>query len=351
MKTQTKRKLAFIDHSFHKMTRSSEFFQKILCREYVITVFFDEGWQGGPEINPNEINAGNFDVVLFWQAPPSAPNILRLSCENIIWIPMYDNEQQRSCLGWRALRRLGLKVICFSKTLYETTQRFGINSLYVQYFPKPCKQAVTYGMPRVFLWQRVNEIGWPLVKRLLAGNKVEKIVLKADPDPSHIFDEPGNKDVREFNIEVERDLKIADGASNDDYLRLLSSCNVFIAPRLSEGIGLSFLEAMALGMCVVGPNRPTMNEYVSSGNTGFLFDPERRDPIDLADFAGCGSRARARAASGWTEWQASLPVILHFIAEPTCKRRSLGSTVPFLLLWGFDRVVRKAKMLIRRWGW
>ncbi len=348
MKTPAKKKLAFIDHSFHKMTHSSEFFQEILRHEYAIRVFFDEGWQGGPEINPHEINAGNFDVVLFWQALPSPRNILRLTCENIIWIPMYDNERQRSGLGWRALHRLGLKVICFSKTLYETTQRFGINSLYVQYFPKPHEQEVAYGMPRVFLWQRVNEIGWPLVKSILAGNNVEKIVLKADPDPSHIFDEPENKDVREFNIEVERDLKIADGTSYDDYLRLLSSCNVFIAPRLSEGIGLSFLEAMAMGMCVVGPNRPTMNEYVSPGNTGFLFDPERHDPIDLADFAGCGSRARAWIANGWTEWQASLPAILDFIAEPISKQHSFGSTFPLFLLWGVDHVVRKITKLIER---
>src|SRR6266700_1085419 len=106
MKTPAKKKLAFIDHSFHKMTHSSEFFQEILRHEYAIRVFFDEGWQGGPEINPHEINAGNFDVVLLWQALPSPRNILRLTCENIIWIPMYDNERQRSGLGWRALHRL-----------------------------------------------------------------------------------------------------------------------------------------------------------------------------------------------------------------------------------------------------
>jgi hypothetical protein len=47
MQTRTKKKLAFIDHSFHRVTRSSEFFQEKLRCEYEIAVFFDDAWRGG----------------------------------------------------------------------------------------------------------------------------------------------------------------------------------------------------------------------------------------------------------------------------------------------------------------
>ncbi len=333
------KKLAFIDHSFHKATQSTGFFQDILSREYEVTVFSDDAWQGGPEVDARAVNAGNFDVVILWQAIPFARNLLRFTCKNLLWVPMYDAEWQRSGLGWRALCRLGLKVICFSKALYETTRRFGLNSYYVQYFPEPSTQAVSYSSPRVFFWQRINQLDWPLVKHILAENNIAKIVLRDDPDPGHVFTEPDYDDVEKLQIEIVRNLKVGGGTRRGDYLQLLSSCNVFIAPRLREGIGLSFLEAMALGMCVVGADLPTMNEYISSAENGFLFDPERPAPIDLTGFAECGRRARATIAHGHQQWRASLPSILKFISEPSTREISYWTTI-LLLLWDLARRLR-----------
>ncbi|PJF26433.1 MAG: hypothetical protein CUN52_15815, partial [Phototrophicales bacterium] len=39
--------------------------------------------------------------------------------------------------------------------------------------------------------------------------------------------------------------------THDDYLALLSRANIFITPRKVEGVGLTFLEAMASGCCVI----------------------------------------------------------------------------------------------------
>jgi glycosyltransferase involved in cell wall biosynthesis len=341
MQTRTKKKLAFIDHSFHRVTRSSEFFQEILRYEYEITVFFDDAWRGGPAVDPRIINAESFDVVLFWQSLPSPFNILRLTCKNLVWVPMYDSEQYRSPISWRALRRLGLKVICFSEALYEITRRFKLSSLYAQYFPEPLEQIVRHEGIRVFLWQRVNKIDWPLVKRILTANHIDKIVLKADPDPNFAFTEPTAEDIERFGIEVVRDLKVSSGASHADYLRLLSKCNVFIAPRLAEGIGMAFLEAMAMGMCVVGPDRPTMNEYIIPGNNGFLFDPRHVDPIDLANFAECGRRARTGIAWGRQEWQSSSSVILQFVSEAMPEKHTCWNTALAFLFWEGRRVAYK----------
>ena len=51
-------------------------------------------------------------------------------------------------------------------------------------------------------------------------------------------------------------------------MEFLSSCNIFIVPRMFEGIGLTFLEAMASGMFVISSDTPIMNEYISHKNNG-----------------------------------------------------------------------------------
>ncbi len=53
-----------------------------------------------------------------------------------------------------------------------------------------------------------------------------------------------------------------------EYLDMLAAANVFFAPRRAEGIGMSFLEAMAMGLCVVAPRGPTMSEYIENGRNG-----------------------------------------------------------------------------------
>lgn len=58
---------------------------------------------------------------------------------------------------------------------------------------------------------------------------------------------------------------------------------IFIAPRDYEGIGLSFLEAMAMGKAVVGVNNPTMNEYIADGKIKYFFDLDNIKEIDFSN--------------------------------------------------------------------
>jgi glycosyltransferase involved in cell wall biosynthesis len=62
--------------------------------------------------------------------------------------------------------------------------------------------------------------------------------------------------------------------SRDEYLLATSAANVFLAPRAAEGIGLTFLEAMARGGAVIAYDAPTMNEYIRNGDNGILLKPE-----------------------------------------------------------------------------
>jgi glycosyltransferase involved in cell wall biosynthesis len=48
-----------------------------------------------------------------------------------------------------------------------------------------------------------------------------------------------------------------------------------MAPRRYEGIGMAFLEAMAMEMCVVAENQSTANEYILSGKNVILYGGDR----------------------------------------------------------------------------
>jgi hypothetical protein len=79
---------------------------------------------------------------------------------------------------------------------------------------------------------------------------------------------------------------------------------------------MSVIEAMARGLCVVTPNNPTMNEYITHGVDGLLYDPARPAPLDFSMAAAIGQTARETIARGHAEWQAQLPGLLEFLHMP-----------------------------------
>lgn len=61
---------------------------------------------------------------------------------------------------------------------------------------------------------------------------------------------------------------------------LYKNALAFVSPSLSEGFGLTFLEAMSFGTPVIGPNRGSVTEVV--GDAGILVDPENTSEITKA---------------------------------------------------------------------
>ena len=69
---------------------------------------------------------------------------------------------------------------------------------------------------------------------------------------------------------------------DEEYRALLSEPGVYIAPRFTEGIGMSFLEALAAGKFVVAHKDATMDEAIDDGVTGRLVDMRNPMPIQLS---------------------------------------------------------------------
>ncbi len=62
---------------------------------------------------------------------------------------------------------------------------------------------------------------------------------------------------------------------NKDLLRdYYNICDIFVAPSLYEAFGLVYLEAMACGKPVIGPNIGGVPEIIENGKNGILISPE-----------------------------------------------------------------------------
>lgn len=293
-----KPRLAFVDHSFHLKTKSVDFMRELMSDGFEVTEFWDDSWQGKPAVSVDEINAGNFDYVLFFQVLPPVKELRKLNAK-LIWTPMYDGTPVDHGGFWLQLATLPILIIGFSSTVHSIAERYGISSMYLRYYQDPSQftQVQDFSSIRVFFWHRTKEITWQNVKQLLSKTTVDEVFLKLNPDPKHEAERPSDEDIKRYNI------RIIDGfLEKDEYMGLLGRCNTFIAPRAQEGIGQSFLEAMGMGMVVVGMNRPTMSEYISDGVDGILFSREFT-PIDLTRLKELGHASQVRTQRGYTTWE------------------------------------------------
>lgn len=67
-----------------------------------------------------------------------------------------------------------------------------------------------------------------------------------------------------------------------DVPNVLCSADIFIFPSLWEGLGLAGLEAMYMGIPVIGSKRQGIKDYVRDGETGLLFNPENEQDLSNA---------------------------------------------------------------------
>ena len=268
-------KIVYIGHSYHHKTKSSAFLLDYLKQFYDVEVFWDESWRGGLFPDVSFID-GSYLGVIFWQNLPSREILENIQNDNLIFVPMYD-----AVVGapydnfWDNLR--GLKIINFSKTLHEKLKKWGFDSIYVQYFPDSQKFIPGKG-DEVFFWQRITEISINTITKLFGENDDWKIHIHKVVDPYHQFVQPSEEAEIYFHITYSDWFE-----TREELWDLIKQKGIYIAPREFEGIGLSFLEAMAMGKAVIAVNNPTMNEYIDHGKTGYRFDLSNPEKIDLSN--------------------------------------------------------------------
>ncbi|MFC4621198.1 glycosyltransferase [Comamonas nitrativorans] len=287
-------KALFVGHGFHRRTNSSKFFIDYLKKIFDLQLYW---------LMPHEADAnyprqfiGSFDFVFFWQLMPDKRITDHLTAGRIVCIPMYDATGVYETAAFNPKRWLSLKeypFISFCRTFHQDLKSIDIQSFLLQYAPGALP-VLTNGRenrvkPRVLFLFRRLEISWAMVRQLFEPNDVESIHIHVSTDPKHQFDPPTEADMKAYRITISTWFD-----KRDEYDALLDNHDIFVAPRLYEGIGMAFLDAMAKGLCVVAPDRPTMNEYIEHGVSGLLFDSAAPKRLEISNWKAIGVAARRK---------------------------------------------------------
>ena len=264
------KKLLYIGHSYHNKTKSTRFIIDILSKEYEIHEFSYNPYNDTNEAY-KKLSEESFDVVVCFQILPPR-NIIdkKITYKKGVFFPMYDGCPSMDSPLWKEYK--DFLIINFSKTMHLNCLSLGLISRYIQYFPEPVDVKNWGKEDSVFFWNRIEHININTVAELLANSHISHLHLHKALDPGHTFIKLDKK----WNIDIAESTWYA---NKEDMLADIDNSALYIAPRLSEGIGMSFLEAMARGRCVIAACYPTMHEYIKDGINGYLFNPAAPQPL------------------------------------------------------------------------
>lgn len=158
-------RIRFIGHSYHKKTRSSQFFLDFLSRFGGVDVLWDDSWRSAEHTDYGPSCAG-YDLVVVWQTPEVIERLARTGLSNLVFVPMYDAAYSLSRRFWRKLWHV--RILCFSAALYEICLRHGLHCFYLKYYPDregDCVEDKAKIARSLFVWQRRDNPSWSTVAR------------------------------------------------------------------------------------------------------------------------------------------------------------------------------------------
>ena len=239
------------------------------------------GWDGSTLISFQSEWLKNSPIV-FYQLPPPE-SVFNFPDARIIWIPMWDQARGYDREWWSRLPK-SLRVVSFSKEVSQRARAVGLNTFDVRYFMPPSDYGqADWNKPRtLFYWNRTGMVGEVFLRKLCDAIDVEILLFRQRIDPRvaswcdyELPEKIGRTVVKKLTF-------ASDGAdAHYEYLKYLSQANIFIAPRLFEGVGLSFIEALASGCAVFAYDAPTMNEYIIHKTNGYLLQQSHKTIFNM----------------------------------------------------------------------
>ena len=295
-------KSIFLANSFHlKKTRSTNFLIDFLMSWNDLKVIpHKETWAQIPR-HPK--------LLLTFQRLWKPHELEAMGAKTTVVVPMYD-DCPKTKEFWDSY--LGFKILSFSKTLGDLLKSWGHDVFTVQYYQDPTNVVVQNTLDfHGFFWYRSSNLNWKHIRPLLAGADWKSFHLHVT-NPEGALELPDEQERELFHL-----TQTSWFEKPEDFLKVMSEATVYFAPRRLEGIGQAVLEALARGQCVVSPDAPTMNEYITNGVDGLLYDPDHPQPLDWSNISELGKNARKRAEEGWNNWQNSLTDLRRFLSEET----------------------------------
>jgi len=295
-----------VGQGFHlKYTKSSQFFIDELKKVFPGLKVWSSEW------NWVRFPRKRWDLAVFWQAPPEPLLLQSVAIDRLVLVPMWDTFDRRP-EAWEHCR--GGLFVCFSTALAEVLEGWGHRVVRVQYAPRiPADQADwSWGPQRLFFWPRKPDLTWATVEPLVRSAGWEGVHLHVTEHEDEFLQGLTDEDRRTFRVTQTRWFE-----NPEAYRKALTACQVFLAPRRTEGIGMAFLEAMAAGLAVVAPDGATMNETIESGVDGWLYDPEQPHAPDWSQAERWGRAARAKMILVRQKWDEQIgPLVASFATAP-----------------------------------
>ena len=251
------KKLLFIGHEFHKTTKSSYFMQELLAEKYEIESFYIDPYKI-TDTDFAQISGKTFDILVLWQVMPSLMELEKyIKFKTCAFFPMYDHTKTLNSPLWNEYKNCN--IINFSKAFHKTCKEGGLSSYYIQYFPKPADILDEGDEKSIFFWQRSDKITTKTLEKVIDIKKIDKLYLHKNTDPKNKFIPPSK------NLES----KVVYSSwfdTKDEMQKYIQKSALYFAPRRYEGIGMSFLEAMAAGEAL--PNMLTNTWWFTFAQLG-----------------------------------------------------------------------------------
>jgi hypothetical protein len=332
-----KERLAYIDYWSHQSTNSGDFLREILSEEFEIVNFW---WKPNEKIPIEEIN--KFDHMFFFHAMFPYQIMKKFRNKKIMWAPMYDalnfRNQFFESIFWKQMSSLGIKVLKFSNKITKSINNEDIESLKLNYFIKPNFLPKTNegNKINIFFWDRgrIQIKDWLY---LFDKKDLNEIVYFPNPDPG-IFK------IKENNLNQQKKYNIKyinkKFLPKNEYLKIFEKCNVFIAPRKKEGIGLTVVEAISKGMFIVGYDDATMNEYISDERVGFIYNEKTLKKVNSNNVVQNYEYRKKNAELNYNKWAEDKKKIIPLLK----KENKLIKKITFFPLFLFDDI----KFLIKK---
>ena len=299
-------KLAIIDSFQHKAKRKLHFLSDLLFSFFDVTYYWEDPASDNLIYMLSDMHRENYDAIILIQPYEKIANYANISCNSIIAI---INSYFSSNINSKYFPT-HMKYISLSKFQHEILKTLGLESEWIQYFPNPYDfnpRKIDYCF-RGFYRYKSPEISPKILTQLMMETKFDNLHVH----DSYIM----NKKSLSLHMKCFKNTSVTTSkwlTSKSDYISLLSKSNVYFAPNLYDISPNSILEAMSLGMCVVSPDLPSVNEYIVDGENGLLYDAENPAPLDFTNINAICKRARESIEEGYDTWLNNRKMIFKFI--------------------------------------
>ena len=308
-----KKKLAFVDHNYHKKTRSGDFLREIFSEHFII----DDYWWSLSEETKLIKYLKNYENIFFFQMLIPSYDLLKLKGRNLMWAPMYDN-LPFDWKYWQKIKYTNIKLLCFSKKVKSHADKLGCQNIGLKYFirPKETEFKTPQKTLNIFFWYR-NDLKLNDWIGLFDLNNINKIIYFDSPDPGKKSEQIDKIILNKYKIKLVKKSFLP----KTQYIEYVKNCDVFISPRKQEGIGMGFLEAISMGKYIVSNDDSTMNEYITDKKIGFLINKKKEKSIDHNDIINGVNYRIQFANNGYLQWLKQKNEIINFFSKNLNKKK------------------------------